>query len=61
MKKVCSNYVGLACVDGSCPKALRDEYLECCMDAISDCSDCPYVAGCDDCINSGTCGLSFPD
>ncbi|MBD5521975.1 MAG: hypothetical protein HDR03_12295 [Lachnospiraceae bacterium] len=47
--KVCKNYVGGACVSGECPKALRDEYAECGMDVINDCSDCGYYLGCEDC------------
>ena len=38
--KRCKDYVGVACVDGSCPIANRDEYLERCMDVISNCDDC---------------------
>ena len=35
----CKDYVGVACVDGSCPKANAEEYAERCMDVISDCDD----------------------
>ena len=28
MKERCRNYVGVACVDGSCPSANREEYEE---------------------------------
>ena len=30
----CKDYVGVACVDGSCPKANAEEYAERCMDVI---------------------------
>ena len=46
----CDSYVGVSCVDGSCPKANYDEYVERCMDVIGDCNDCPYYSGCYDCI-----------
>jgi len=47
--KRCKEYVGVACVDGSCPKANAEEYAERCMDVISDCDDCFYYKGCEDC------------
>lgn len=48
--KRCPNYVGVACVNGTCPKANRDEYDERCMDVISNCKDCFYYEGCIDCV-----------
>lgn len=48
-KKICPNYCGIACVDGSCPKANIEEYRERCMDVIKKCSECPYYHGCIDC------------
>lgn len=53
MKK-CKRYVGVSCVNGSCPMALREEYEERCMDVINSCEDCPYYKGCEDCGLSGT-------
>ena len=50
----CKDYVWVACVDGSCPKANAEEYAERCMDVISDCDDCFYYKGCEDCALNGT-------
>lgn len=46
----CEDYVGLACIDGSCPIALSDEYEERCMDVIHKCEDCWFYKGCEDCM-----------
>ncbi|MDE7282841.1 MAG: hypothetical protein K2N85_04550 [Lachnospiraceae bacterium] len=43
MEKRCKDYVGIACVDGSCPKANRDRCEECCMNVISICNECFYI------------------
>lgn len=61
--KRCSNYVGVACVDGSCPKANADEYAKRCMDVISDCEDCFYYKGCMDCAlyHTNLCPDSMED
>ena len=55
--KICQGYVGLACVDGSCPKANAEEYEERCMDVVKNCNDCHYYKGCDDCalFNTAHC------
>lgn len=45
----CRNYVGVACVDGTCPMALREEYEERCIPLISDCKECHLYMGCEDC------------
>lgn len=50
--KACENYVGAACVDGSCPLANREEYAERGMDVITNCDECPCYKGCDDCALS---------
>lgn len=52
--KRCKGYVGVACVDGSCPKALKEDYERCDMDVISDCEDCFYYKGCEDCCFNGS-------
>lgn len=52
--KVCRSYVGVSCVDGTCPKANAEEYAERCMDVITKCSECPSYEGCDDCALFGT-------
>lgn len=50
----CSNYVGVACVDGSCPKANWEKYAERDMDVVRHCKECHYYNGCEDCALSGT-------
>lgn len=52
--KVCKGYVGVACIDGSCPMANAHEYEERCMDVIRKCDDCFYYIGCDDCALADT-------
>lgn len=47
--KICRSYCGLACVDGSCPMANYDEYMERGYDIVHSCSECHYYRGCDDC------------
>lgn len=49
----CDNYCGIACIDGSCPRANAEEYMERCMDVVMDCDDCFYYEGCDDCYFYG--------
>lgn len=41
---VCKNYVGISCIDGSCP----------CIDTVLHCENCFYYGGCDDCYFFGT-------
>ena len=36
----CPDYVGIACVDGTCPVANCEEYAERCMPVISSCRNC---------------------
>lgn len=38
----CPDYVGVACVDGTCPVANCEEYAERCMPVISSCRNCFY-------------------
>lgn len=45
----CKGYVGLSCVDGTCPKANAEEYVKRCMDVIKNCDECFYYKGCEDC------------
>ena len=52
--KICRGYVGVACVDGSCPKANAEEYAERCMDVVKNCGNCHYYKGCKDCVFDGT-------
>lgn len=52
--KICGSYVGVSCVDGSCPIALADEYAVCGMDVVRECRDCWFNKGCEDCALRGT-------
>lgn len=51
---VCPNYCGIACVDGSCPKANYEEYLERGYDVVRNCEECIYYKGCEDCCFNNT-------
>lgn len=53
-EKRCRAYVGVACVDGTCPQAQREEYEERSMFVPESCEDCWMYKGCDDCALSGT-------
>lgn len=58
----CAYYVGLSCIDRSCPKANQDVYENSCMDSTETCEDCPYYEGCSDCTLFGTsyCPEQYP-
>lgn len=45
----CKNYTGLACIDGTCPIANRDTYIEYGIPLVWSCDDCHCYNGCDDC------------
>ena len=32
--RVCPSYIGVACIDGSCPKANKEEYEEYCIPVV---------------------------
>lgn len=51
--KQCENYCGVACVDGSCPVANLEEYIERGYDLVKDCEECNYYKGCEDCCFNG--------
>ena len=53
MEKRCEAYCGVACVDGSCPIANREEYEERGYDVVKTCVDCHYYKGCEDCACEG--------
>ncbi len=53
-EKRCRDYVGIACVDGSCPVANREEYEERCYPTIKRCGECWLYKGCEDCALCGT-------
>lgn len=50
----CKRYLGVACIDGTCPMALSEEYEERCMDVIKSCEECHKYRGCEDCAWDGT-------
>lgn len=50
----CAYYVGLACIDLSCPKTNQDTYANSSTDSIETCEECPYYVGCLDCTLFGT-------
>lgn len=58
MDKRCSSYVGLSCVDGSCPIANSETYMEYGVPCINNCNDCWMYKGCEDC---GLCGTEYCD
>ena len=58
--KRCKGYCGVACVDGSCPMANREEYEERGYDIVKNCNDCHYYKGCEDCYFDGTDMCSHP-
>lgn len=49
-----SCFVGIECVDGSCPIANADIYAEYGMDVIRSCEDCFVSGKCEDCYFFGT-------
>lgn len=53
MEKGCKGYVGTACVNGTCPKTMKEEYEEQGRSAIN-CSQCFFNRGCEDCALADT-------
>lgn len=56
MSKRCKDYVGAACVDGTCPIANYNHYMDKGMPDVAEqfsdvkkCSQCGYYRGCEDC------------
>lgn len=56
MKKesYCKGYCGVACIDGTCPKANVDEYMERGQGVPYSCKECWLYRGCEDCCFDGT-------
>lgn len=52
--KYCKGYCGVACVDGSCPMANREEYEERAYPITKHCKNCFFYNGCEDCCFAGT-------
>lgn len=48
-EKRCKGYVGVACVDGTCPVANREEYEERRIPVVENCRECHFYKGCEDC------------
>lgn len=53
MKKGCRDYVGVACIDGTCPKTIKEEYEEQSRPAMK-CGHCFFNKGCVDCALADT-------
>lgn len=51
--KRCKEYVGVACIDGTCPKANMEEYMERDYPVVKNCRDCHFYRGCEDCYFAG--------
>lgn len=43
VNRVCGDYIGVACIDGTCPNANEEYNLP------MPCADCFYYKGCEDC------------
>lgn len=52
--KWCKDYVGVACVNGTCPQALKEEWEAIGGIDISKCEFCWLNEGCKDCMLDGT-------
>ena len=53
----CPDYVGVACVNGSCPNALYDE-IPWGTDYYDHCEGCPCYRGCEDCATPEIEGIT---
>ena len=51
--KRCKKYCGVSCIDGTCPIANIDEYIERDYPIIRNCDECHYYKGCKDCYFAG--------
>lgn len=50
----CKRYCGITCINGLCPIANRDEYMERGYDIVHNCDECGWYNGCEDCYFNGT-------
>ena len=50
----CKGYCGVACIDGTFPKEIREQYAVRGYDIVDNCNECPYNNGCEDCCFNGT-------
>jgi hypothetical protein len=53
MEKGCRGYVGVTCVNGTCPKAIKEEYEEQSRSVLK-CDQCFFNKGCVDCALADT-------
>lgn len=51
--KRCPEYIGVSCIDGTCPKANQEEYEEYGIPVVRTCYECSYYRGCEDCAGCG--------
>lgn len=49
----CKQYCGVTCINGACPIANIDEYIERDYPVVRKCDDCIYYKGCEDCYFAG--------
>lgn len=59
--KVCPNYTGVTCVNGSCPMAWAEERQEYGIPLVHSCDECTYYKGCEDCCFSGENGCEIDE
>ena len=52
--KICRDYVGISCVDGTCPMANPPEHMEAARFSRKTCRSCFSYEGCRDCALAGT-------
>lgn len=50
----CERYVGVHCVDGTCPMARKEDHEERGIPLGEGCKDCYLCKGCEDCALKGT-------
>ena len=50
----CKGYLGVSCVNGSCPIAIREDYEEYGIPVVRSCDECHKYRGCEDCEWEGT-------
>lgn len=50
--EICSQYVGVTCVNGNCPNALAYDYSEYGYEPCK-CEECWHYKGCEDCCWKG--------
>ena len=51
--KRCPEYIGVSCINGTCPMANQEEYEEYVIPVVRTCYECSYYRGCADCAGYG--------